>query len=267
MTDAVTPYAENTGGEFADPDVVAAYVHRTDYPERLYTRLLELSPGRRALVDLGCGPGQLARRLAPRFEQVTAIDPSAAMLRLARGLPGGEAPNIAWVRTKAEDLDLEPPIDLVVAGASIHWMDPLRLFPRLARAMGADGVMAILGGDGPAQAPWVEAWRRVIVDWVGRMGGVWNGQEHRRRIEAHEPWFDVLGRQTFTASVTQSVDELIEAEHSRATWTRAKMGDCAPAFDADLRAVLAPYAREGRVTFGISSALVWGRPRTMPNAP
>lgn len=255
----------NTGSEFADEDVVSAYVHRTDYPAALYDRLLDLSSRRGSLLDLGCGPGQVTRRLALHFQQVTAVDPSAAMLRLARSLPGGEAHNIGWINATAEDAAFEPHIDLVVAAASIHWMDPPRLFPRLAQTLAPDGVMAILGGDGPAEAPWIEAWRGAIVDWVGRMGGVWNGAEHRARVAAHQPWFDVAGRETFTAPVTQAVDDLIEAEHSRATWARAKMGDRAAGFDADLRAVLAPYAEDGQATFIVSSTLAWGRPRIMPN--
>lgn len=264
MSDAVARHDPNTGGEFADEDVVAAYAYRTEYPVAVYERLLRLAPRGGQLLDLGCGPGQLARRLAPHFNEVLAVDPSAAMLRLAASLPGGDAANIRWIRAKAEGAVFAHPVDLVVAAASIHWMDPSRLFPRLAGVLAPDGVMATLG-DGPADAPWIEAWQAVIVNWVGRMGGVWNGPEHRDRVEAHEPWFDVSGRETFVAEVTQAIDDLIEAEHSRATWARSKMGERAAAFDADLRAVLSPYARKGKVTFEISSTLVWGRPRIMPN--
>jgi len=32
--------------------------------------------------------------------------------------------------------------------------------------------MAIIDGDAPVAAPWIEAWRAVIVDWVGRLGDV-----------------------------------------------------------------------------------------------
>ena len=256
--------AINTGAEFADADVVRAYAFRTDYPTALHARLLELTAGRGRLLDLGCGPGKLARALAGQFGRVLAVDPSPAMLRLGQDLDRGANPNIDWIDATAETVRLEPPLDLIVAGASIHWMSPALVFPKLAAALPEPGLMAIIDGDGPAQAPWIEAWRAVIRNWVGRLGGVWNGPAHQALMSAHEPWFDRVGVETFTALVEQAVDDLIEAEHSRASWARAKMGDLAGAFDAELRAVLEPHAQAGRVSFEVRSQLSWGRPLAAP---
>jgi len=253
--------SENTGAEFQDEDVVHAYRQRTDYPAALYHRLLQLAPGRTKLIDLGCGPGQFARRLAPRFFQVLAVDPSSAMLRLARSLDGGARENIEWIEATAEAAALDGPVDLIVAGASIHWMDAGRVFPKLAQVLSPQGVVAIVSGDGPAEAPWLGIWNAMIIEWIGRVGDVWNGPSHRARVAAHEPWFEEKGRETFSAPATQSVEDLIEAEHSRATWSRSKMGERAARFDADLRAVLAPHATDDMVAFGVRSTLTWGRPR------
>lgn len=256
--------AVNTGAEFQDEGVARAYAHRTDYPPALYARLLALAPGRGRLLDLGCGPGKLGRALAARFDQVLAVDPSAAMLRLGRALDAGAHPNIVWIEATAEAAPLEAPVDLIVAGASVHWMDPARVFPRLASVLSPSGVMALIDGDGPAQAPWIEAWRGVVKDWVGRLGGVWDGPAHRALVSAHEPWFEAFGAETFTALAEQAVEDLIEAEHSRATWARSKMGERAGAFDADLRRVLEPYAQGGMVSFEVSTRLTWGRPLAQP---
>ncbi len=255
-------FVSTTGREFDDPDVVRAYVHRADYPETLYGRLLTLAAGRSRLVDIGCGPGKLARRLAPHFGEVLAVDSSAAMLALGRRLDAGANPHIRWVNATTEDAPLEAAADLVVAGASIHWMDAGRVMPKLAASLNPDGRMAIIDGDAPARAPWIEARRAVIIDWVGRLGDVWNGAGHQARVSAHEPWFEVEGRETFTARVEQTVEDLIAGEHSRATWTRARMGALADQFDAELRRALAPYAENGRVTFDVQSRMAWGRPRT-----
>ena len=256
--------AVNTGAEFLDEDVARAYAHRTDYPPALHARLLELTPGRGRLLDLGCGPGKLGRGLAAQFEEVLAVDPSAAMLRLGRELDAGAHPNIAWIEATAETAPIEAPLDLIVMGASVHWVDPARVFPKLASALTARGLMALIDGDGPAQAPWIGAWRAVIRDWVGRLGGVWNGPAHQALMSAHEPWFERVGVETFTAQVEQAVDDLIEAEHSRASWARAKMGDLAGAFDAELRGVLEPHAQAGRVRFEVRTQLSWGRPMAQP---
>ena len=256
--------AANTGAEFLDEDVARAYAHRTDYPPALHARLLELTPGRGRLLDLGCGPGKLGRAMAAQFEEVLAVDPSAAMLRLGRELDAGAHPNIAWIEATAETAPIEAPLDLIVMGASVHWVDPARVFPKLASALTPGGLMALIDGDGPAQAPWIGAWRTVIRDWVGRLGGVWNGPTHQALMSAHEPWFERVGVKTFTAQVEQAVDDLIEAEHSRASWARAKMGDLAGAFDAELRGVLEPHAQAGRVSFEVRSQLTWGRPLARP---
>ncbi len=248
--------------EFQDADVVAAYVHRPDYPPALHARLVELMPGRGAVLDLGCGPGKLARALAPHVAQVLAVDPSRAMLDLGRTLDAGANPNIAWRQAFAEDLDLaEASLDLAVAGASIHWMEPATLFPKLARALKPGAPLAIVDGDRPSEAAWLAAYDEPIQGWVVRMGGAWNGPAHQALMHAHDPWFDVQGEETFTAQVRQSVEDLISCEHSRATFTRATMGDLAEAFDADLRAALAPWVEDGAVSYAVTSRLVWGWPR------
>jgi ubiquinone/menaquinone biosynthesis C-methylase UbiE len=51
--------------------------------------------GARDVIDLGCGTGVLAVDLAARGHRVTAIDPAAAMLEIARGRPGGD--RVTWI--------------------------------------------------------------------------------------------------------------------------------------------------------------------------
>ena len=252
--------------EFEDADVVACYVHRPPYPEALHARLLELMPQRGRVLDLGCGPGKLARALAPRVDQVIAVDPSAAMLDLAQALDAGANRNIAWTHARAEDLVLAPEIHLAVAGAAIHWMDPAVLFPKLAAALAPGAPVAIVEGDGPSEAAWLEAYMAVIKAWVARVTGrAWQDASHRALMSAHDPWLDVQGRETFSATIRQSVEDLIACEHSRATWARARMGASAQAFDADLRAALSPWASDGVVEYEVQTRLVWGWARPAPS--
>src|SRR5437868_15106481 len=102
----MTEIDRSLAAEFEDEDVVASYVHRPPYPEALIVRLLALMPQRGRVLDLGCGPGKLARALAPHVAGVVAVDPSAAMLRLAQAEDAGRSRNIAWTHARAEDLDL-----------------------------------------------------------------------------------------------------------------------------------------------------------------
>lgn len=257
--------APRPGIEFADEDVVKAYAHRTPYPSGVLARLLALAPGRARALDLGCGPGKLTIGLAERFAEVVAVDPSAAMIAAARAAARDRHRNIRWVQALAEDAELIGPFDLATAGASIHWMEPAVLFPKLADALAPAAPIVVLDGDGPVEAPWIEAYQSVIKGWVERLGGVWNSPAFVAAARGHEAWIDIEGREEVWGETRMAVEDLIDGEHSRATWTRAKLGpERATAFDADLRATLTPYAEDGAVAFRTRTRLLWGRPRREP---
>jgi SAM-dependent methyltransferase len=253
--------AQVTGGEFEDEDVVRCYRHRPPYPDALHTRLTELATGRGRLLDLGCGPGKLARGLAERFDRVDAVDPSAAMLAAGRAMDCGAHPNIRWIEAGAEDAPFDGPYDLAVAGASIHWIRHEEVMPRLARALRSGAPLALVDGDGPSEASWRDAFQAVVVRWVEKSGRTWDDTAHKALVSAHLPWIDIHGEETFTHTVQQPLDHFIEAQHSRATWARSRMGAEADAFDADLRAALEPFAADGAVSFTVAVRLAWGAPR------
>lgn len=260
--------ADRSGSlQFEDRDVVAAYAHRPAYPPELYAALLALAPRLTRVLDLGCGPGKIARAIAANVGQVVAVDPSPAMLEAGQGFDLLEAGDIIWIQSSAEDLSFAArSFDLAIVGAAIHWMEPSVVFPKLAEWLGQGGRLAIVDGDEPSKAPWLGSYQQVIRRWVERQGGVWDGDAHRALMSAHAAWFDVQGEATFETQVVQPIDDFIEAQHSRATWARARMGAAAAEFDEDIRAVLSPWARAGRIAFEVQSRLSWGLPRRAPPA-
>jgi SAM-dependent methyltransferase len=74
------------GAEHLDPAYVAGYDRKTGFDVEADVALLrELGlTGRSTLVDLGAGTGLLAAAVAPLAGRVVAVDPSPAMLDLAR---------------------------------------------------------------------------------------------------------------------------------------------------------------------------------------
>lgn len=77
--------------------------------------------GPRVVLDAGCGTGKVARGLVGELDRVDAVDPSAEMLRIGQGLPGGDDPRLRWICAPIEEAELSGPYGLVVAGASFHY--------------------------------------------------------------------------------------------------------------------------------------------------
>jgi SAM-dependent methyltransferase len=77
------------------------------------------------LLDVGCGPGVIALRLAHLFTEVVGLDPDAEMIAEAQRLAETQGvDNARWVRMRAEELPGGLGEFRVVSfAASFHWMD------------------------------------------------------------------------------------------------------------------------------------------------
>ena len=117
-------WSEQNAAAFQLDDVVALYHLRAPYPSTLTPFLRDLAlPPTGAVLELGCGTGNITRDLAPHVRRIDAIDRSRAMIERARTLSGGTHPAIRWIEGRAEEASLDGPYSPVVAGASLHWMD------------------------------------------------------------------------------------------------------------------------------------------------
>lgn len=123
-------------------DFDAALVERLDYrvPELLAAALVKAAPGGFAhMVDLGCGTGLMAERLATNASFMEGVDVSAGMLGRARakGLYG---------RLAQADLaayDIPTAADLVAAADVFMYVGALdAVFARVATALPSGGVFA-----------------------------------------------------------------------------------------------------------------------------
>jgi len=88
----------------------------------------------RAVVDLGCGPGELTATLAERWPdaRVTGLDSSADMIAKARTLDTPVTFEVADVR----DWTPAPDVDVVVTNATLQWVPGHReLLGRWAREL------------------------------------------------------------------------------------------------------------------------------------
>ncbi|HEY3733026.1 MAG TPA: methyltransferase domain-containing protein [Streptosporangiaceae bacterium] len=115
----------------------------------VFARSLSLD-GKGRLLDIGCGPGTVALRLAPLFETVTGLDPDAEMLAAAsRAAAAQGAGNAAWVRMRAEGLPAAlGSFRAVTFAASFHWMDRPRVAAAVATMLDPGG--AVVQVDAPS---------------------------------------------------------------------------------------------------------------------
>jgi SAM-dependent methyltransferase len=93
--------------EFTDPRLVAVYDALNSYapgtqPD-FYLRTAR-ECGARSVVEVGCGTGLITRLLLAEGYDVTGIDPSAAMLDVARARPGAE--RARWIHGNVGALDV-----------------------------------------------------------------------------------------------------------------------------------------------------------------
>lgn len=245
---------------FQDQSVVDRYPLRPTYPAATFEVLSGLIVDRPGCVlDVGCGPGNLARPLAAFAERIDAVDISLPMLQLARTLPGGDSPGIRWLLGRAEDVALHPPYALITAGDSIHWMDWDTLFPRFASILTPRGVLAIAHVQYQPQPPWHRGFLELVKRFSSNPGYVpvdLVAEFEQRRL------FQKQGEVTTAAQpLQQTIEEYIAAQHARSTLSLETMpARWAAQFVAELRELLRPFARDNTVTMQIAGHIVWGRP-------
>jgi len=85
------------------------YFNPWDACDEFYLGLARESSGN--VLDLGCGTGMLACRIAREGLSVTGVDPAEGMLRVARSRRGNE--RVSWIKAYGQSLCLPQHFDLI----------------------------------------------------------------------------------------------------------------------------------------------------------
>jgi trans-aconitate methyltransferase len=259
----VRPKPKHLGPEyaaqFADRGVVEAYRFRPPYPDQVFDVLAGLAGDEpRAVLDAGCGRGEIARPLVGRVGRVDAIDVSQPMIEAGRRLPRGDHPNLSWIHGPVETAPLRPPYALVVAGESLHWMEWAVVMPRFRAALSPRGLLALVD-----RSTTPNPWDAAVLDVIGRFST-------NRGFQPYDLLHELTARDLFrlegeerTATVPfrQSVEDYVESFHSRNGLSRERMGaEAASAFDAAVRACVLAHRPGGDLELDITGVVRWGQP-------
>jgi malonyl-CoA O-methyltransferase len=111
--------------------------------EELSRALPEKAPAR--ILELGCGTGQLTRRLTARYPNtpIEALDISSGMINHCRS-EFASHPEISWTIADAQTYEPETVCPLIASSSALHWTGDLeKTFLRIHQNLEPGGVFAL----------------------------------------------------------------------------------------------------------------------------
>lgn len=254
-------YWNDYASRFKNRSLAEAYEFRPPYPDETYRILLSLlGESRGRVLDVGCGPGKIARVLVDHVKRVDAVDFSQEMIRVGKSLTNGDHPNLQWINGPVEEVQLYPPYDMVTTGASIHWMEWRVVFPRFKEVLTSDGYLVIIDGDRPIGASWHDAELSLIHKY--------STNRHHEQIDliqelVNRGHLELVGdKRTVPVSFSQPLTDYVQSFHSRESMSKEHMGaENVRAFDAELSHVLSDFIDDdGHLSFQLEARVTWGKP-------
>jgi ubiquinone/menaquinone biosynthesis C-methylase UbiE len=203
--------------------------------------------GSGCLLDLGCGPGDLAIPLAQYFEKVVALDTDGDMLDEGRQKAAqAGTKNIQWVYGKAEEMpDDLGPFKLVTIGRAFHWMEQKTVLERVIPGIKEGGGLALVGESGriwQGGAAWQAVVREVIQRYLGKVRRAGNGTFKVSGIS----WEDLLKEYFPQTEYVYTIPEkdvwnyqtLTGYLYSTSFCSRELLGEQVTQFEEDLKSAL-----------------------------
>ena len=223
---------------------------RPSYPHAALDILFEGlgDPADVTVADLGAGTGISSRLLADRGALVLAVEPNAAMREAAE-----PHARVEWVAASAEHTGLaESSVDLAAAFQAFHWFDQPKALNEVVRILRPGGRAALVYNERDESDPFTAAYGEIVRKYA-------TDETERRRADgidvflAFEAW---VAHHRLELRNQYSLDLEGVLARARSTSYLPKEGPAADAVHAEIRALTARFAREGRVTMAMRTIVV-----------
>lgn len=239
---------------------------RIPYPAGLHDAFAAAADlrGSPRLIDVGCGPGTVALRLADLFSEVVGIDADRGMIDEAtRAAAMQDLTNTRWLRMRAEELPAGPGVFRCATFAqSFHWMDRELVAAKVFDMLEPGGAFVHVGGQEietpspekplPHPPPPADAIQRLKQSYLGSVARAGRGvllhgtpgnEWEVLRAAGFEPpvMTRVIGRQL----LERTVDDIMAQVFSLSGSAPHLFGDHLADFEHDLRALLTSASDAG----------------------
>jgi SAM-dependent methyltransferase len=223
------------------------YRYREPYPAEFFAsvaKTLGLTRQTR-MLDVGCGPGNLAIGFAPLVGPCRAIDLEPEMLRMARMAAAELGIGIEFEQMAIEELAAsDGAFDFVTIGRALHWLAHEATLAVFERAMAEGGRIAVCVSTS-MDAPWEHKYKEIRRAWSS------DPNESRYRPDLDQ-WFAVsrfrrLDEISIVVERRVTVDELVGRALSFSITSPAVLGERRPEFERELRTALDEFATQGSI--------------------
>ncbi len=217
------------------------------------------------LLDLGCGPGQLAMLFRPHVAAVLGMDPEPEMLALAASRAAAAGLDLAFRQGSSQDLTpAMGPFRLVTIGRAFHWMDRAETARRVEAILDAGGALALFSTthiDAPDNSWRVEFERVLDAALGGGQRAAWRqpGWVKHEAVLLDSPLCDLHRLGVVERRRTPGV-ALIDRALSMSATSRARLGEAgADSLRAALERLIDAVAQDGMVTEVVESVVLMAR--------
>jgi len=245
--------------------------------------------GQGRLLDVGCGPGTVALRVAQLFKAIVGLDPDPEMLACASAAAAERGiTNATWVQQRAEALPAGlGDFRVVTFAASFHWMDRPQVASVVATMLDPGG--AVVQVDAPGYRPeerLAEATKGSLpfppppdaaLDQL-RCRYLGNDRRAGRSIRNTSPASEdevfqqagFMPAETVTVpdqrAIQRTIDDIVASVFSTSSTAPHLFGDRQQDYEHDVREILAQASPSGRFSVRLPDNIlrIWRLPRSRP---